>query len=397
MSAPLPPFTALDPGFHRDPYPVYARYRERDPVHWSGPPDHRGPGAWYLFRHADVMAALKNPSFVRNRLLLPPDPLGGMLAKWMLFRNPPDHTRLRALAGKAFTRHMAERLEPAIQHTANFLLDGVAADGEMDLMVHYASPLPLITIAELLGLPREDRDQLRRWTTDMVSAIDVGPTEAALRLANAAALELLQYLETIVAERRRQPADDLITALIAAEEQGDELTGDELLSMCVLLMGAGHETTVNLIGNGTLALLRHVEQWARFRSDPACTDRAVDELLRFDSPVQMAFREASDDVAFAGQTIRRGESVVALLGAANRDPEVFPDPDRLDITRPANRHAAFGNGIHYCLGSNLARLEGRIAFRTLAERLPNLHFIPKPVLRREGITFRGLHTFPLGF
>lgn len=393
----LPPFNPLDESFRANPYPVYRRYREADPVHWSGGPDHQGAGTWYLFRHADVMAALKDPNLVRHSRILPPDPLQTILATWMLFRNPPDHTRLRSLVSKAFTRQMAERLQPAIQDTADFLLDRVASDGEMELMAHYASPLPLIVIAELLGIPSGDRESLRRWTMDLALGIDVGPSEAALARATASTLELIDYLRTIVAARRRVRKDDLISALIAAEEDGDELTEDELLSMCVLLLSAGHETTVNLIGNGSLALLCRPDAWTRLRSDVSCTDTAVDELLRFDCPVQMTFREARDDGEIGGVRIHQGDIVAMLLGAANRDPEQFANPDTLDLARPINKHGAFGMGIHFCLGSHLARLEGRIAFRTLADRLPELALSGKPVLRREGITFRGLKALPVRF
>jgi cytochrome P450 len=298
---------------------------------------------------------------------------------------------------KAFTRQMAERLQPAIQETADFLLDKVQADGEMDLMPHYASPLPLITIAELLGIPRSDREQLRNWTMDLTRGIDVGPTPEALERATRSTFELIDYLRTIVGQRRRSRKDDLISALIAAEEGGDELSEDELLSMCVLLLGAGHETTINLIGNGTLALLSHPDQWTRLRDDAACTEGAVEELLRYDCPVQMTFRIAQEDGELGGRFLRKNEVVAILLGAANRDPEPFPDPDRLDVTRAAAKHGAFSMGIHFCLGAPLARLEGHIAFRTLARRMPRLALLPGPIERRDGTTFRGLKSLPLTF
>jgi pimeloyl-[acyl-carrier protein] synthase len=393
----LPPFNPLNARFHDDPYPFYHRYRAGDPIHWAGSADHRGPGMWFLFRHSDVMAALRNPNLVRDNRILPPDPLGSLLAKWMLFRNPPDHTRLRSLVNKAFTRRMAERLQPAIQETADFLLDKVLPDGEMDLMVHYASPLPLIVIAELLGIPRSDRNQLRKWTMDLALGIDVGPSNAALTRATESTLELIEYLRKIVAQRRSSPKEDLISALIAAEEQGDELSEDELLSMCVLLLGAGHETTINLIGNGTLAVMQHPDQWTRLRDDAGCTEGAVEELLRYDCPVQMTFREAREDGELGGKFLRKDEVVCILLGAANRDPEQFQDPDRLDLRRPAGKHGAFGMGIHFCLGSHLARLEAYIAFRTLARKTPRIALMARPIERRDGTTFRGLRSLPLSF
>jgi pimeloyl-[acyl-carrier protein] synthase len=393
----LPPFNPLDARFAADPYPFYHWYRAEDPIHWAGAPDHSGAGIWFLFRYADVMAALRNPTLVRDPKIQPPDPLGTALASWMLFRNPPDHTRLRSLVNKAFTRRMAERLQPAIEDTANFLLDAVQADGEMDLMLHYASPLPLITIAELLGIPSSDREQLRLWTMDLTRGIDIGPDRAVLERATQATLELVDYLRTIVAKRRRDRKEDLISALIACEEDGDKLSEDEMLSMCVLLLGAGHETTINLIGNGTFALLQHPDQWTRLRDDATSTEGAVEELLRYDSPVQMTFRQAGENFELAGNLVRQGEVVAILLGAANRDPEQFPDPDRLDLTRAAVMHGAFGMGIHFCLGSHLARLEAHIAFRTLARRMPHLTLQPKPIQRRDGTTFRGLKSLFIGF
>jgi len=289
-------------------------------------------------------------------------------------------------------------LQPAIQETANFLLDTVQSDGGLDLIQHYASPLPLIVIAELLGIRSADREQLRKWTIDLVVAIDFGPSREGMARAMQASSELTGYLRGIITQRRRGPArDDLISALIAAEEEGDKLSEEELLSMCVLLLGAGHETTVNLIGNGSLALLHHPDQWAALRDDPDCLESAVEELLRYDSPVQMTFREAAEDGEIAGKPLRRGELVAILLGSANRDPEIIPDPDRLDLQRKGSKHAAFGMGIHFCLGSHLARLEAQIAFRTLARRMPGLSLRAGALERREGIAFRGVKSLPVTF
>ena len=377
---PLPQFNPLDGQFRSNPYPVYRRYRLEDPVHWAGAPNHRGAGTWYLFRHADVMAALKNPNLVRHPRILPPDPLQTVLANWMLFRNPPDHTRLRSLVSKAFTRQMAERLQPAIQETADFLLDCVAADGGMELMAHYASPLPLIVIAELLGIPSSDRERLRRWTMDLALGIDVGPSEAVLMRATRSTLELIEYLREIVTLRRGgAPKDDLISALILAEEEGDELTEDELLSMCVTAARRRPRddsqpdwqrqprAAVPSRPVGAAADRRRMYRTARSRS---CSGT--------DSPVQITFREARADGELGGKRLRKGEIVAILLGAANRDPEAFQDPDTLDVVRAGSKHGAFGLGIHFCLGSHLARLEAHIAFRTLAERMPGLALSGQP-------------------
>ncbi|MDA0811328.1 MAG: cytochrome P450 [Verrucomicrobia bacterium] len=394
----LPPFSPFAPGSHDDPYPAYRCYREQDPVHWAGLADHSGPGAWYLFSHAAVMSALKSHSLIQTRMIRGAGPLGAMLGKWMLFRDPPDHTRLRSLVSKAFSPQMAERLRPKIQETTDFLLDSVKEKGEMDLMLHYASPLPLIVIAELLGVPAEDRERLRRWTIDIVPAIDFSPSREALMKATQGCKELMDYLRSIIIERRKgPPKEDLISALIEAEEQNDRLNEEELISMCALLLGAGHETTVNLIGNGSYALLRHPDQLALLREVPECVETAVEELLRYDSPVQMAFREVAEPVEIGGKLLRKGEQVINLLGSANRDPDAYPEPDRLDLRRTGPRHAAFGMGIHFCLGSHLARLEARAAFRSLAVKMPNLALQPVPIKRREGTNFRGLETLQVSF
>lgn len=399
MTAPtLPPFDLLARECHDDPYPVYRRYREADPVHWIPGADAGATGTVFLFRHADVMGALRHPNLIRNARVLPAGPLRGLLEQWMLFRNPPDHTRLRSLVSRAFTPQRADQLVPAIRAIAQHLLDAVQDQGGMDLIRDFASPLPLMVIAELLGVPSADREQLRKWTIDLVLAIDIAPNREELHQATVAAHALMTYLRDRVAERRAgRREDDLISALIEAEEAGDRLSEDELLAMCSLLLGAGHETTVNLIGNGSLALLQHRDEWEQLVHAGACSEAAVEELLRYDSPVQITFREAAQDGELLGRPIRRGEMVVILLGSANRDPVVFPDPDRLDLARPIGKHAAFGMGIHYCLGPHLARLEGRIAFETLATRVPGMRPVPGPVQRRGGIAFRGLRTLPVTF
>lgn len=393
----LPPFHANLPQLRSNPYPIYRRYREEDAVHWNGRPDHVGFGIWYLFRFDDVAAALKTPALGKTRRPMAPEPLGGILGKWMLFRNPPDHTRLRAVVSRAFTPQVVERLQPAIQGIADFLLDEVQDKGRMDVILDYASALPLIVIAELLGIPASDRAQFRKWSIDLVVAVDLNPTREGVIRATQSVLELTEYLRHIVSERRKQPQADLISALIAAEESGERLTEDELLSMCVLLLGAGHETTVNLIGNGMLALLQNPGEMEKLRRNPNLIDGAVEELLRYDSSVQMAFREALEDVEIGGHLIRKGETVTVVLGSANRDPERFPDPDRLDVARSRSPHLAFGMGIHFCLGAPLARLEGRIAFDTLLRRMPNLTLDPEPLVWRDGIVFHGVEALPVTF
>jgi pimeloyl-[acyl-carrier protein] synthase len=393
----LPPFNPLVPQFRSDPYPFYRRYREEDPVHWNGLPTRPGQGAWYLFRSDDVVAALKHASLGKTSKAMAPEPLGGLLGQWMLLRNPPDHTRLRALVSRAFTPQVVDRLEPAIQATADFLLDEVQGAGHMDAILHYASALPLIVIAELLGIPARDRGQFRKWSIDLAVVLDLSGTREGVLNASRAALELTEYLRHIVSERRSAPRDDLISALIAAEEDHEKLTENELLAMCVLLLGAGHETTVNLIGNGILALLQNPVQLAALRDDPSIAEGAIEELLRYDSSVQMVFREALADLEIGGKSIRRGETVVVLLGSANRDPAVFVEPDRLDLTRARTRHTAFGLGIHFCLGAPLARLEAQIAFDTLLRRMPALTLGAGPLHWSDGIVFHGVEALPVTF
>jgi pimeloyl-[acyl-carrier protein] synthase len=392
----LPPFNPFQPQLRSDPYPLYRPYREQDSVHWNGAPDH-AQGSWCVFRHQDVVAALKNASLGKSMKPMAPEPLGRLLGQWMLLRNPPSHTRLRGLVNTAFTPQVVGRLHQSIQETADFLLTEVEADGEMDVILHYASALPLIVIAELLGIPPSDRARFRAWSLDLGTVLDVSPTREAIARATRSTLDLTEYLRRIVSERRVRPQQDLISVLIDAEENGEKLTEDELLAMCVLLLGAGHETTVNLIGNGALALLRHPDQLARLRDDPSIAEDAVEELLRYDSSVQMVFREALDDVQLGRKTIRRGEAVTIFLGSANRDPEQFPDPDRLDLTRGRTRHTGFGMGIHFCLGAPLARLEAQIAFQTLLRRMPCLTLQPGPLTWRAGLVFHGVEALPVRF
>lgn len=385
------PFNPLQPGLNADPYPVYREFREKDPVHWNG--------AWFLFRYEDAMEALRDPALGREpSRFLPPGPVGDVLRRWMLFRNPPDHTRLRALVGKAFSTGVVQRLVPRIEAIAAELVDGFAERGQADLIGAFASAFPVLVIAEMLGVPGEDRERFRKWSMALSAAVDLHASPALRARSMGPVLELIEYLRGFVAQRRREPRSDLVSALIAAEEAGDRLDEEELIAMATLLLGAGHETTVNLIGNGCLALLRHPETLARWPTDPEAEAVAVEELLRYDSPVQMTFREALAETTIAGRTLRVGQPVCAILGSANRDPAHFSDPDTLDLARPADRrHAAFGNGIHHCLGAMLARVEGRVAFRTLLGRLPDLRLASGELKWREGILFHGLEALPVRF
>lgn len=385
-----------------NPYPLYARLREGDPVHRS-----YAIFGWILFRHADCLELLRDPrfsaddrnfiGFKRQQEIAVADGLADPEGKdepVMLRRDPPDHTRLRSLVNKAFTPRAIEKLRARVEEIADQLLSDLAKRDEFDLIADFAVPLPVTVIAEMLGVPSKDQAVFKRWSDHLVGFLDpqASPGAGVLRKT---ADEFFEYMSRIAAERRKQPADDLMTALVQAEDQGQRLSEQELHGTLALLLAAGNETTTNLIGNGLLALLQHPDQMNRLREQPELIDSAVEELLRWDSPVQFTMRIPTSDVEFRGHHFRKGQAVVAVLGSANRDPAVFADPDRLDITRKENRHLSFGSGIHFCLGAQLARLEAQIAFREILRRLPDLHAPAfKPRWRR--LTFlRGLHRLPL--
>lgn len=392
-------FNPFSSEFRADPYPFYHRLRTEDPVYWSP------LGFWVLTRYADVMAVLRDPRFGQKGLeetLLEQfgaGPVQQLYSKFMLFLDPPDHTRLRVLVSKAFTPRVVEGLRPHIQKIVDQLLDAVQGAGAMDIMADLAYPLPVVVICEMLGVPAQDRDQFRPWTSDLAHTLDpyMTPPPELVERGNKTAGAVMDYFRRLIAERRKNLQEDLLSALIAAEEEGDRLSEDELLATCVLLFFAGFETTTNLTGNGTLALLCHPEELRKLKEDPSLIQSAVEELLRYDSPVQMTGRTAKEDIEVGGKTMQKGQEVLTLLGAANRDPAQFPDPDRLDITRSPNRHLAFGHGIHSCLGAPLARVEGQIAIGTLLRRLPGLRRQTDTPEWRETISLRGLQALPVVF
>jgi cytochrome P450 len=374
-------FDPLDPEHRPDPHPLYHRMRSEAPVHRGTEPS-TGRGIWFLTRYAHVQRALHHPALRREFDRLPAALAAphraardrtreGMgLGRHVLNLDPPDHTRLRRLITPAFGARTSAALAPRIRRVTADLLDPV--DGEVDLVEALAMPLPVIVIAELLGIPGDDRTRFRRWVDGIFRSADE-PTR------HRSATELVSYLEGWIARRRHRPADDLLSRLASAEQQGDRLSHTELLSTVFLLLVAGHETTVNLIGNGVLELLRHPGELARLRRRPGLVASAVEEILRFNGPVKAStLRFAFDDVDFDGVMVPRGEAVMPLLLAANRDPAVFPEPDRFDITRDPNRHLGFGHGIHFCLGAQLARLEGRIAIDALVRRFPTLALATDP-------------------
>jgi cytochrome P450 PksS len=401
---PMIRFDLASPQFKASPYPTYARLREEAPVYRTTLGGKRT--AWLVTRYDDVLALLRDPRFAKNptnartpgqRAKEPWMPaFVRPLTRNMLDLDAPDHTRLRALVQKAFTPRLVEQLRPRIQMLADDLLTNAQRSGHIELISAYALPVPLTIIAELLGVPAADQPTFHRWSSKIVS---VSSGRDMLRVMPAI-WAFLRYLRKLVAQRRAEPRNDLISALVRVEEAGDTLSEDELLAMVFLLLVAGHETTVNLIGSGTLALLQHAEQCGRLRQDPALVKTAVEELVRFVSPVECTTeRYAREDVTIADVTIQRGELVLGVIGSANRDATHFPAPDTLDLAREPNRHLSFGLGARYCLGAPLARLEAQIAITTLLDRWPNLRLAEQPqALRwRRNAFLRGLQALPLAF
>jgi len=385
-----------------DPYPLYRRLRERDPVHRSYP-----AGGWVLTRHDDILAVLSDrraSSDERNwsryaremgRLTRAglPDPYDTGIVS-MLRRDPPDHTRLRTLVSKAFTPRAVERLRPRIVATVEALLDALPRRGAFELMATFASPLPVAIIAEMLGVSVADRTRFRHWSAEISRLLGDGSRDDRRR-AWAAVEEMAAWLTVEVTERRRQPRQDLLSELVAAEEAGDRLDQKELLGTCALLLIAGNETTTNLVGNAVIALLRNPDQLALLRREPARMPAAIEELLRFDSPVQLTSRLVVEERALHGRRLRRGQQLVLVLGAGNRDPARFADPECLDLRRPDPRPLSFGHGLHYCLGAQLARLEAQIALDRLLVRYPDLRFGGGAIVWSDNTVLRGPRVLPL--
>jgi cytochrome P450 len=402
----MTPITDVDltsRAFRSDPYPTYARLRAEAPVSRVKLPD--GQTVWLVTRYEDAVTVLKDPRFGNDReKIMTPEQAARLpwtpsvvkrLSRMMLNLDAPDHTRLRALVHKAFTPGLVANMLERIQALTDELLDAVQGRGRMDLIRDYALPLPSTIIAEMLGVPIHDRHRFHRWSNALVSAS--GSTWGMLMMLPAM-WAFLHYIRKLVKSRQADPRDDLVSALVHARDANDRLSEDELLAMIFLLLLAGHETTLNLIGNGVLALLEHPAELDRLRESPDLIKPAVEELMRYDSPVQMASeRYAREAVTIAGVTIERGETVQAMLGSANRDDRQFDRPDDLDITREPNRHLSFGLGVHYCVGAPLARLEGQIAINTLLRRFPELKLaVPRHVLRRRrGLGLRGLESLPV--
>lgn len=401
QSSPLSLYHLLDPEVLADPYPLYHRLRSEDPVHWD-PFLH----AWVVTSYAEVItvfqrfSAKRTPTPEQLRALGMADlaPLAQVMVRQMLFLDPPDHARVRSLASKAFTPARVAVLRSHIQDITNSLLEAVQATGEMDVLADLAYPLPAIVTAEMLGVPTSDWRQLTAWSADFAQVLgnfQHNPDFAQKALRSLT--EMVAYFQAAVREQRAHPREGLISAFLTTEIDGDRLSEEEVVANTIVTMVGGQETTTNLIGNGILTLLRHPDQLEKLRADLSLLPSAVEELLRYESPSQHTARLAPHDVELGGKQIRQRQAVIAVMGAANRDPERFLDPDRLDICRQDNRHVAFAWASHFCFGAPLARIEGQVAFEAVLRRLPNLRLKPGPIAWRENLGLRGLKALHVSF
>jgi cytochrome P450 len=403
--APIENVDISSPAFKANRYPFYAQLRQEAPVHRITLGDKRT--AWLVTRYDDVVTVLKDDRFVKDkRSVMSRDQMAKEpwipsmlkpLERNMLDTDAPEHPRLRGLVHRAFSPRLVENMRERIQRLTDELLDTIQPRGQMDLIHDYALPIPTTIIAEMLGIPIADRHKFQSWSNTIVSVV---PSKLGILKAIPALVLFLRYIRKLVRTRRADPRDDLVSALVEAREAGDRLSEDELLAMVSLLLIAGHETTVNLIGNGMLALMEHPDQMNRLRDEPALIKSAVEELLRYDGPLETATeRFACEDVSMAGAAIPRGEMVFAVLASANRDERQFDHADTLDLSREPNRHVAFGQGMHFCLGAPLARLEGQIAINSLLRRIPDLRLAvpPQNLRRRPGLVLHGLKSLPVAF
>ena len=398
---PLSLYHLLDPEVLADPYPLYHRLRTESPVHWD-PFLH----AWVVTRYADVVTVLHRFSAARTPTpeqldaigLSSLTPIAAVMVRQMLFLDAPAHTRIRSLAAQAFTPRRVAELRLHIQEITDTLLDAGVAAGRMDVIRDLAAPLPAIVTAEMLGVPVADHPQLKAWSADfaeMLGNFQHNPDRAARVLRSTE--DMLDYFRAAVREQQARPREGLVSALLQAEIDGDRFTEDEVIANCIVTMVGGQETTTNLIGNGVLALLRHPDQLERLRREPSLIASAIEELLRYESPSQHTARLAPEDTVLGGQRIRRRQAVIAVMAAGNRDPERFPDPDRLDLARPDNRHLAFGWAAHFCFGAPLARLEGQIAVSSMLGRLIDVRLDPQALVWRTNLGLRGLTALPITF
>ncbi|HYX18443.1 MAG TPA: cytochrome P450 [Nostoc sp.] len=399
-------YNIFAPEFNANPYPTYHRLRSEDPVH-----KYLIGGDWFVTRYADIKAVLRSgcirtddrPKLINERSKYLKnkeknlDTLAYTTSKFLFYMNPPDHTRLRGLLVKTFSPIVVEQMCPFVQEIVDELLDKVRHQGSIDIVADLASPLSVKVISKLLGIPKEAQNQLHQWTNVLSRILDPLVSLEEYQKMNQATQEIQDYLRSLIHEREKNPQQDLISSLITVQEQSDKLTQKEILAVCTLLFGAGEETTGNTIGNGMLALLNHPEQMEHLKREPTKIQSAVEEIIRYDSAIQMITRIATDDLEIGNQRIKAGEKIVLCLGAANRDPAHFPNPDQLDINREQNHHVAFADNIHYCLGAALARLETQIAINTLIQELPNLKLAMDKLEWRKNIAIRGLKALKLSF
>jgi cytochrome P450 len=402
-----PVFDPFDPAWATDPFPLYADLRRRAPVHRND------LGFWVLAGHADCLAVLRDRRASSDSLnvdvermagefrapISADDPVAAAMLEMrpFLFRDPPDHTRLRGLVSKAFTPKVVESLRARTQHVVDELLDAAVDADRVDLLEEFAYPLPVRVICDLLGVPVADQDRFKAWSNALARGLDPDflLTPEIIEARGQAVVQFSQYFFELLAERRRDPGEDLLSRLVEAEDGGSTLSEAELLSTCILLLVAGHETTVNLISGGALALLRHPDQFEQFRSDPVVTRSGVEEMLRYVSPVQLTGRAITEDCEFGGVQFEKGDFAMLLLASGNRDPAQFEDPDRFDITRSPNNHLGFGFGIHHCLGAPLARMEAQVALGTLVRRAPRLALAVDDVVYKHNVVLRGMESLPV--
>jgi cytochrome P450 len=402
-----PVFDPFDPTWASDPFPLYADLRQRAPIHRND------LGFWVVARHADCLAVLRDRRASSDSLnvavermpegfrtpIAEDDPVAAAMLEMrpFLFRDPPDHTRLRGLVSKAFTPKVVEALRIGTQLVVDELLDAAMEAGQVDLLEAFAYPLPVRVICDLLGVPVEDQDRFKVWSGALARGLDPDflLTTEVIEARGEAVLQFSQYFFELLAERRQEPGEDLLSRLVQAEDGGTVLSEGELLSTCILLLVAGHETTVNLIAGGTLALLRNPDQWERFRTDPQVHRSGVEEMLRFVSPVQLTGRALTEDCEFGGVSFAAGDFAMLLLASGNHDPDQFENPEQFDVTRTPNNHLGFGFGIHHCLGAPLARMETQVALASLARRAPGLALAADDVTYKSNVVLRGMESLPV--
>jgi cytochrome P450 len=402
-----PVFDPYDPLWASDPLPLYADLRERAPIHRND------LGFWVVARHADCLAVLRDRRASSDSLnvavermpegfrtpIAEDDPMAAAMVEMrpFLFRDPPDHTRLRGLVSKAFTPKVVEALRDRTQQVVDELLDAAVEAGQVDLVEEFAYPLPVRIICDMLGVPVEDQDRFKAWSHALARGLDPDflLSDEVIAERGEAVVQFAQYFFELLAERKKRPGEDLLSRLVQAEDGGTVLSEPELLSTCILLLVAGHETTVNLISGGTLALLRHPDQCELFRTDPGVTRSGVEEMLRYVSPVQLTGRALTEDLRLGEVEFEAGDFAMLLLASGNHDPEQFEDPERFDLTRNPNNHLGFGFGIHHCLGAPLARMEAQVALTALVRRAPNLALTVDDVAYKTNVVLRGMTALPV--